>query len=124
MNTIATLHVSQVGEIPIVAIEGEIDIGNVIHLRPQIVRAVPNSAPGFVLDLSRTSYLDSRGVHLILEIADRMATSQQQLRVVVPEGALVRRVLSLAHVDATVPIDPSVERAIEALRSSPSSPRP
>jgi len=124
MNTIATLHVTEVGGIPIVAIEGEIDIGNVIHLRLQIVRVVPNSAPGFVLDLSRTAYLDSRGVHLILEIADRMATSQQPLRVVVPEGALIRRVLSLAHVDATVPIDPSVESALQALRSSPQHPRP
>ncbi|MGH2398454.1 MAG: STAS domain-containing protein [bacterium] len=124
MNTIATLHVSEVEEITVVAIEGEIDIGNVIHLRPQIVRAVPNSAQGFVLDLSRTAYLDSRGVHLILEIADRMATSQQQLRVVVPEGALIRRVLSLAHVDSTVPIDPSVESAVAALRRSPPSTHP
>lgn len=121
MNTIATLHVSEVSGIPVIGIEGEIDIGNVLHLRQQIVRAVPNTAVGFVLDLSRTAYLDSRGVHLILEIADRLATTQQQLRVVVPEGALVRRVLALAHVDATVPIDPSVESAIEAFGASPQS---
>ncbi len=103
--------------VPIVAVEGEVDIANVGQLRNQIIQAVPNSAPGLVLDLSSTSYLDSRGVHLILELADRMATTQQQLRVVAPEGALVRRVLLLTHVDATVPLDDSVDAAIARLRS-------
>ena len=85
----ADVRISQRDGVPIVAVEGEVDIANVGHLRSQVIQAVPNTAPGLILDLSGTSYLDSRGVHLILEIADRMTTTQQQLRVVAPEGALI-----------------------------------
>ena len=116
MNTLGRVRVTDRDGIPVTAIEGEVDIANVTHLRAQIVQAVPNAAPGLVLDLSGTTYLDSRGVHLILEIADRMGTSQQELRVVVPVGAPVRRVLELTHVDSAVPLDPTVDAAVGELR--------
>ncbi len=116
MNTLAQLRMTDEGGIPVIAVDGEVDVANVASLRAQILRAVPNTAPGLVLDLSRTTYLDSRGVHLILELANRMGTSQQPLRVVVPEGALVRRVLLLTHVDATVPLDLTVADAVTHMR--------
>ncbi|HEU5298655.1 MAG TPA: STAS domain-containing protein [bacterium] len=116
MNTLGRVRTADVDGIPVVAIEGEVDIGNVTHLRAQIVQSVPNAARGLVLDLTGTTYLDSRGVHLILELADRMTTSQQELRVVVPPDALIRRVLELTHVDAAVPLDPSVEAALSHFR--------
>lgn len=118
LSTLAQLRITDEGGIPVIAVDGEVDVANVASLRAQIVRAVPNTAPGLVLDLSRTSYLDSRGVHLILELADRMATSQQPLRVVVPEGALVRRVLLLTHVDAHVPLDLTITDAVARLQAA------
>lgn len=116
MSPLAHVRISQREGVPVVAVEGEVDIANVGQLRSQVIHAVPNTAPGLILDLSATSYLDSRGVHLILEIADRMTTTQQHLRVVAPEGALIRRVLLLTHVEAIVPLDDSVDAAIARLR--------
>jgi len=116
MTPQANVRISQREGVPVVAVEGEVDIANVGQLRLQVIKAVPNTAPGLVLDLSSTSYLDSRGVHLILEIADRMTTTQQQLRVVAPEGALIRRVLLLTHVEAIVPLDQTLDDAIARLR--------
>jgi anti-anti-sigma factor len=123
MNTLGRVRVTEADGIPVAAVEGEVDIANVVHLRAQIVQAVPNSAPGMVLDLSQTAYLDSRGVHLILELADRMATSQQELRVVVPPGAMIRRVLELTHVDGAVPLDSSVDAALAHFRGRPGNRR-
>ena len=97
--------ITTVNSVGVPVLSGEVDIANVMHLRAQIVQAVPNAAPGLILDLSATTYLDSRGVHLILELADRMGTSQQELRVVIPPGAPVRRVLELTHVDSAVCLD-------------------
>ena len=119
MNTLARVEISARDGIPVAAIFGEVDIGNVGHVRAQIVQAVSNASPGLVLDLSGTTYLDSRGVHLILELADRMATSQQELRVVVPPEAMIRRVLELTHVDSAVALDPSLEAALGQLRRPP-----
>jgi anti-anti-sigma factor len=119
MNPLANVRLSQHEGVPVVAVDGEVDIANVGVLRSQVMRAVPNTAPGLILDLSGTSYLDSRGVHLILEIADRMITTQQQLRVVAPEGGLIRRVLMLTHVEGVVPLHHSLDEAISHFRPTP-----
>lgn len=116
MSPLAHVRVSQLDGVPIVAVDGEVDIANVGALRSQVMRAVPNTAPGLILDLSGTSYLDSRGVHLILEIADRMITTQQQLHVVAPDGGLIRRVLLLTHVEGIVPLHQSLDEAVSHFR--------
>jgi len=122
MSALAQVRVSEHEGVPVIAVDGEVDIANVGALRSQVMRAVPNTAPGLILDLSGTSYLDSRGVHLILEIADRMITTQQQLRVVVPEGGLIRRVLLLTHVEGVVPLHQSLDDAISHFRPTSRTP--
>jgi anti-anti-sigma factor len=107
------------GEDVVVArLSGEIDLSNAREVGDQLSAAVPNTALGLVIDLTATAYLDSSGVHLLFDLAERLQRRQQQLRVVVPEGAPVRRVLRIVELDAEVPVGASVDEAVARIRAA------
>lgn len=101
----------------VVAVRGEVDLSNVDVVRAAIVDAVPHDGHGVVLDLSATRYLDSSGIRLLFELAERLQGRRQRLAVVVTEAALVRRVLVLTKLDEAIPILADVDDAIAVLAS-------
>jgi anti-sigma B factor antagonist len=100
---------------PVVYVRGEVDLSNTASIRAQIVEAVPHGAPGLVLDLTGTVYLDSSGVRLLFDLAERLQSRRQRLALVVTEAALVRRVLVLTKLDDSVPLHDTVEAALAAV---------
>jgi anti-sigma B factor antagonist len=102
--------------VPIAVLGGEIDLTNAAEIRDKIFAAASPVWPGLVLDLSGVTFLGSRGVQLILELADRLKMRQLPLRIALPEQARVRRVLRLIHVDEIVPFDATVEEAVAQIR--------
>lgn len=98
-------------------VRGEIDLSNADSIRAEIIDAVPRSARGLVLDLTETTYLDSTGVRLLFDLADRLQSRRQRLVLVVREAALVRRVLVLTKLDDAVPMHDELESALAALDS-------
>ena len=117
MSPAPALDVREDDGVVIARLEGEIDLSNARELGAALTAAVPNSALGVVIDLAPTTYLDSSGVHLIFELAERLHARQQQLRVAVPEDAPLRRVLSVVELDSAVPVAADVESAAAAVRS-------
>jgi anti-anti-sigma factor len=114
---IAKLSVEQHDAGPVVRIAGEIDLSNSDSLRSEIVETVPHEAHGLVLDLTETTYLDSSGVRLLFDLAERLQARRQRLVLVVAEAALVRRVVVLTKLDDAVPLLPALDEALEALES-------
>ncbi len=112
MTPPAELVLSAAGDVPIAVLDGEVDMGNASELRESMLAGVDNQAPGLVLDLSRTTYLDSAGVHVVFDLARRLHARQQQLHVVVPAGAPIRRVLVLTNVSAAAPLHENLEEAV------------
>ena len=92
------------GAWPVVRLRGDIDLSNADALAETAEAAVPNSAEGLVLDLSGVSYLDSTGVRLVFRLARRLGDRQQSLRLVVPEGARIGRVLDYAGVSTVAEV--------------------
>jgi anti-anti-sigma factor len=112
-------HVEFSGDDVIVArLTGEIDLSNAAEVGEALSSAVPNTALGLVIDLTATSYLDSSGVHLLFDLGERLQRRQQQLRVVVPEGGPIRRVLRIVELDDSVPVMAGVDEAVEQIRSA------
>jgi anti-anti-sigma factor len=97
---------------------GEIDLANARAIGSLVAGAVPNDAAGVVFDLSDTTYLDSSGVHLVFDLAERLSGRQQRLALAVPDGSRIRRVLDLVNVSATVPLELTVEAACGAVRAN------
>jgi hypothetical protein len=58
---------------------------------------------------------------LLFELTQRLHARRRQLRIVVTDEALVRRVILLTKLDDQVPLDTSVDAALAALRSEPDS---
>ena len=117
MSELSHLDVSG-DDVVIARLSGEIDLSNATEVGDELSTSVPNTALGLVLDLTATTYLDSSGVHLVFDLAERLRTRQQQLRIVVPAGAPIRRVLRIVELDDTVPVLASVDEAVEQIRSS------
>jgi anti-anti-sigma factor len=116
-DDLATVEIE--GDDVIVArVSGEIDLSNASQVGEDLAAAIPNSALGLVIDLTATSYLDSSGVHLVFDLADRLRQRQQQLRIAVPEGAPVRRVLRIVELGASVPILATVDAAVGEIRAA------
>ena len=105
-------------DVVVARLSGEIDLSNAADVGDQLSAGVPNIALGLVVDLTATTYLDSSGVHLLFDLAERLTRRQQALRVVVPAGAPIRRVLRVVELDNTVPVLASVDDAVEQIRSS------
>ena len=122
MTTLADVSATARGEVVVLGVDGEIDRSNAEQVSSALLNAVPNVAKVVVLDLGGTAYIDSSGVQLLFELASRLKRRQQVLRVVVPEGANIRRLLSVVALDRTVPLHTTVDEALAAMRPADSSP--
>ena len=105
------------GMVPVSEIHGEIDASNVDDVLTHVVAQVPLAAPGIVVDLTETRYLDSAGVRFLFELARRLRARRQELRVVVPTSGVVRRVLVLTALGEVVALDTDVLEAVKMVQS-------
>ena len=104
------------GSVTVCEIRGELDASNVDQVLERVAGSVANDAPGMVLDLGYTTYLDSAGVRILFELARRLRTRRQELRIAVPGDGIVRRVLVLTALADVVPLDDDVEASVRALQ--------
>ncbi len=96
---LATLRVRERGAIVMATVEGEIDLSNTAGLLNELVSAVPNTAAGVLLDLTALVFLDSAGIHMLYDLAERLATRQQGFAVVLEPGAPPRRAIEVSGVE-------------------------
>jgi anti-anti-sigma regulatory factor len=92
---LARLSHERRGRALVVRIEGEIDLSNVDPIR-----------------------LDSSGIRLLFDLAQRLHTRRQQLVLVVTDEALVRRVILLTKLDDAVPLHETLDDALAALNGA------
>jgi anti-anti-sigma factor len=100
----------------VITLAGEVDIVQAHGLRERLLGAVRNEDLGLVVDLGGASYIDSVGVSLLFELAERLSQRQLRLAVVLPDSGLVKRVINIVSLDAVAEIHPSVDEALVALR--------
>ena len=117
MKPLAEVTIDGAGGIVIARVAGEIDLSNVDDIRNGLIDAVSHESECLVLDLTGTTYLDSTGVRLLFELAQRLQARRQDLRLVVDEDAMVHRVIVLTQLHQRVPIDTTVDQALDAIRT-------
>jgi anti-anti-sigma factor len=109
------------GEYVVARISGEIDISNAETVGERLAEQF-HLAEHYVIDLSATTHLDSAGIRLLFVIHDRLCTRRQSLTLVVPEGAPIRRLLTIANVGAVIEVLPDLDE-VRAASSLPREPR-
>jgi len=99
----------------VVSLAGEVDMLQANALRNLLLGVVRNEDLGLVVDLSDATYIDSVGVSLLFELAERLAERQLRLAVVLPEGGLVDRVLAIVNLGSVAEVEPTVDDALAAI---------
>ena len=113
---LADLRFEETGNVIVGSVAGEIESVNAEEMSTGLAARLTSEAAGLVIDLSQVTYLDSAGIELLFDLARRLRTHRQRLRLVVPLDAPMRRVLELCDIDRAAPIDATVEAALEAFR--------
>ena len=107
----ARLPVEPVHGVPVVLAPDEIDITNATRLRAALLAAAANGHQAFVVDMTRTRFCDSSGVHALVAAHRRAQAEHRQMLLAGPGGA-VSRVFSITGLDRVIPIFASLDEAL------------
>jgi anti-anti-sigma factor len=118
LNGGAAAHVDYHDSVGVVTLTGEVDIVQASHLRDRLLGAIRNDDLGLVVDLTEASYIDSVGVSLLFELAEKLSERQLRLAVVLPNGGLVGRVLGIVNLRSVAEVHRSVDDALGAIRGA------
>lgn len=115
MTTAADVAVERRDRAVVVHLSGEIDMTNAGYVGDELGRAVTGDASALVVNLTGARYLDSAAIELLFDLSRRLRRRRQELRIVLPEGSPLRRVLELTEVGSAAPVHPSLEAAVADL---------
>lgn len=113
----ANLDLDHRDSVGVARLRGDVDISQVSGLRKQLLSAIRNDDLGLVVDLSDARYIDSVGVSLLFELAERLAGRQLRFAVVMPAEGLVVRVLTIVDLHSVAEVHRGLDDALAALSS-------
>lgn len=116
MVSFAKVRFERNGDVLIGSLAGDVDLSNAPDVADQLMPAIPNSIKVFVLDLSETTHLDSRGVQVLLDLVERLHVRKQTAFLVAPQRSAIRRLLTIVGVTDSLPVTGSVDEALEQIR--------
>ena len=103
--------VEMISGVPVVAAPAEIDITNADGLRAALVQAAGSGPGTLVVDLTRTRFCDSAGMHALVDAHKRARAEGGQVLLAV-SGTAVPRILEITGIDRMLPRFPSVAEAL------------
>jgi anti-anti-sigma factor len=101
-----------VGGVPVVATPAEIDVTTAGQLRAVLLEAAGAGHPTAVVDMTRTLFCDSSGLHTLLRAHKQAVSAGGELRLVVPADGTVPRVMNLTGLDLVIPCFSSLAEAL------------
>ena len=96
--------------VPVVSTPEEVDITNADGLRTALLEAARHRT--FVVDMTRTRFCDSAGMHALVDAHKRARAEGGQVLLAV-SGAAVPRILEITGIDRVLPRFDSVAEALE-----------
>ena len=112
MTTVAEIAVERRDSSVVAHLSGEVDMTNAGYVRDELLGAVPNDVLVLVLDLGECRYLDSAAIEVVFDLSRRLGRRRQELRLVVPDGSPLGRVLTLTDVGSVAPVHASLDSAL------------
>ena len=103
--------VEVLGGVPVVAAPEEIDITNAEALRSALLTAAAGGHGTLVVDMTRTQFCDSSGLHALIAAHKRAGAEGCEVLLVIPSVAVLR-VFALTGMDMVMPNFPSLAEAL------------
>ena len=100
------IAVSRLNDATTVHLEGELDLTGQERVRESVLEAVRHRPARLILDLSRLSFLDSSGVHVLLEATQQSAEQETSL-IIVPGPPPVQRPFEILGLTDALPFVPT-----------------
>jgi anti-anti-sigma factor len=94
---LSTFRASDINGVPTVSVHGEIDLANALAFRNLMLQSRRIQTPQVAIDLSQCTYLDGAGLSALMAVHDEV---KHRVPLVVPEASFLRRVVSIAGLDA------------------------
>jgi anti-sigma B factor antagonist len=110
--------------VPVVAMPAEIDITTADQLRGVLLDAALRGHATVVVDMSRTRFCDSSGLHVLLGAHQRAVAEGGELRLVLPGDGPVPRIVTLMCLDQLIPSFASLAEALARTPDGTGSPGP
>lgn len=97
--------------VPVVATPAEIDITNADELRSALLTAAAVGPGTLVVDMTRTQFCDSSGLHTLIAAHKRAHAEGREVLLVIP-GSPVLRVFALTGMDKVIPNFTTLDQAL------------
>jgi anti-sigma B factor antagonist len=103
--------VEVVAGVPVVVAPEEIDVSNAEVLRSALVKAAEDGSGTLVVDMTRTRFCDSAGLHVLLAEHQRAEAEGREVLLVIPSTAVLR-ILAITGADRMIPNFTSLPEAL------------
>jgi anti-anti-sigma factor len=115
VNDLFDVHVDLAGDVRVVAVSGEVDLDTAERFNEGLGLAMQGGTGPVVVDLCRVPFMDSTGLHLLLNALRRL-TRQRRALAIACEPIGVRRLFELTRMDGTFDLYASRPEAVAALQ--------
>jgi anti-anti-sigma factor len=115
MTMLARIEEQRLGDVAVAGVDGEIDASNTEWLGTRLRGLLTNRSSALIVDLTRTTYLDSAGIALLFELAAELRLHQQQLRLVLEPASPIARMAQLTGLDEAVASHGSLDAALRSI---------
>ncbi len=96
----------------VVSIEGQLIVGNRQELKALIQESLDHGDRKFLIDCTRTGYIDSSGLGALVSIAKKVREATGELRLAGLNNDL-RSLFELTKLDTLFPISPTPDQALQ-----------
>jgi anti-anti-sigma factor len=114
MSSLLRVVDEQVGDVALVAIDGEIDASNARELGERLRTSLTNRSHELVADLTKTTYIDSAGINMLFALDLALRQRRQRLHLVVRFESPIARMIGITGLDRAVATHSEREAALEA----------
>jgi anti-sigma B factor antagonist len=120
----ADVRIEREDKTVVAVLTGEVDMSNAASVRQQIAESVTPDDDALLIDLSELSFIDSAGLHALIELGTVLHERRQQLLLCVPHGSTIQRAIEIIGLPRAVSVHSDRAEAIEFTRSSAMEARP
>jgi anti-sigma B factor antagonist len=112
------------GQTIVAVVTGEVDMSNAATVRQLIAEAVTPDDDALVVDLTELAFIDSAGLHSLIELGTLLDERRQQLLLCIPKESPIGRAIEIIGLPRAVRVHPDRAEAMEAARASAMESRP
>jgi anti-anti-sigma factor len=101
--------------VPVVEVMGDLDLDDLGAFEAALEQAARADSQDIVVSLAQAVYLNSRGIRILLRLAERLKQENRHLLLVAPRGSTPGRLLDIVYLTSDLLPFESVEDALTAI---------